>query len=125
VGKRPFPIFAHQSLNIIGRIFHLIALGAVTDLQNQAIELRPIFEVVSGTVRCKSRHHAGTKLNFACVREQSWLTLHHIDELVLAQVLVVKRGYRAVRFTPKLLSPNKSPNGLLTRPATREANGSG
>jgi predicted oxidoreductase len=87
VGELPFSVDPQDGLNIVGGIAHFVALRAIADLQNHAIAIAVILQMMCRAIGGKARHHAGVELRLAIVREQRRLAFKDVNELVLPRVL--------------------------------------
>ena len=46
VGESPCPVAAQNSLDVVGRVIHLIAFGTVAQLQDHAIAVGSVLEMM-------------------------------------------------------------------------------
>jgi len=84
VGKLPFAILTHDSLDIISGIAHFVALRTVTDLKNNAVPIRLVLQVMRRAACRKTRYHTGAEKRLDVFSEEGRLPFEDINELVLA-----------------------------------------
>jgi hypothetical protein len=81
--ETPFSIRAHGRCNIVHRVGCGIAFRTVADLQNDAVSICAVLQMMCCSVRGKARNHAWLKLGFHPVGKKRGFAFKNLDKLVL------------------------------------------
>src|SRR6185369_10613734 len=98
---------SHDRLDVVIGIEDLITSRSIADLQHHRIPAAAVDEVMGRAAGSKTDAH-------------SW-TQRRLTRLCRWRSADIEPGVKRVRFTPKFLSPNRSPSGRFSRPAIRDA----
>lgn len=108
MSELPLTVVAEGRDEIVDRIGQGVAVGAVTDFQNDTLGVGFVLQVVRGTLGWKACNHARPELDVPIVDKEGRLSRENVDEFILPRVPMMQRGDGAWRKPRQVHAKNCS-----------------